>query len=123
MGLFLKLYMKISGVKFGKHFKTRGLPFIYKHKNSNIDIGDNIHINSSFLSNLIGLNHRTIISTRIKNASITIGNNVGISGATLYARNNISIGDNTLIGANVKIIDNDFHPINPEDRLVNDISI
>ena len=122
MGLFFKLYMKVKGIKYGKHFKTNGLPFIFNHKKSNITIGDKCTIKSSFISNLIGLNHRTIIMTRPKEASIKIGNNVGISGATIYARNNISIGDNTLIGANTKIIDNDFHSIDPNDRLVNDIT-
>ncbi len=122
MGVFFKLYMKIRGIKYGKNFKTEGLPFIFNNKKSNITIGDNCHINSSFISNLIGLNHRTIIMTRTKEVSISIGNNVGISGATIYARNNISIGDNVLIGANTKIIDNDFHPVDPEERIVNDIT-
>lgn len=122
MGLFFKLYMKVKGVKYGKNLKTKGLPFVFNNKKSNIAIGDNCYIKSSFLSNLIGINHRTIIITRTKEASIRIGNNVGISGATIYARNNISIGNNTLIGANAKIIDNDFHPIDPKDRLANDIS-
>ena len=122
MGLFFKLYMKVKGIKYGKHFKTNGLPFIFNNKKSDITIGDNCTIKSSFLSNLIGLNHRTIIMTRTKDASITIGENVGMSGTTIYARNSITIGDNTLIGANSKIIDNDFHPVDPEDRLVNNIS-
>src|SRR5665648_969213 len=40
------------------------------------------------------------------------------SGATLtiYERKGITIGNNTLIGGNVKIIDNDFHPIEIETR-------
>jgi acetyltransferase-like isoleucine patch superfamily enzyme len=48
---------------------------------------------------------------------IEIGDNVGISGATIYARKRIEIGDNTAIGGNVKILDNDFHPTNTEERL------
>ena len=40
-------------------------------------------IKSSFLSNLIGLYQRTIIVTRTPEAQIKIGNNVGISGATI----------------------------------------
>lgn len=42
---------------------------------------------------------------------ITIGSGCGISGSTIYAMDNISIGDNVLIGGNCKIIDNDFHPL------------
>ena len=47
---------------------------------------------------------------------IEIGNQVGISGTTIYAREKISIGDNTLIGANTKIFDNDFHPLDVDAR-------
>ena len=81
-----------------------------------MNIGENVTIKSSFLSNLIGLYSRTIIVARTKDSKITIGKNVGISGATIYARNSIEIGDNTLIGGNAKILDNDFHPIEIEAR-------
>lgn len=49
-------------------------------------------------------------------AEIEIGDNVGISGATIYARKKITIGENTCIGGNCKILDNDFHPIETETR-------
>ncbi len=55
--------------------------------------------------------------TRRPGAYIKIGNNVGVSGATIYARKGITIGDNTAIGGNVKILDNDFHPIEFENRI------
>ena len=58
--------------------------------------------------------------TRVEGAVIEIGDNVGISGATIYARSRITIGDNTNIGGNVKILDNDFHPIEVEARLADD---
>ena len=41
---------------------------------------------------------------------------MGISGATIYARKKITIGENTCIGGNCKILDNDFHPIEAETR-------
>ena len=64
----------------------------------------------------MGLYSRTIIVTRAPEAEIAIGNNVGISGTTIYARKKITIGDNTCIGGNCKILDNDFHPIDWEER-------
>ena len=48
--------------------------------------------------------------------SLNAGDNVGISGATIYARKKITIGENTCIGGNCKILDNDFHPIEAEAR-------
>ena len=89
---------------------------MFNKKGAEISIGDGCTIKSSFLSNLVGLYSRTIIVTRRPGAFIKIGNNVGISGATIYARKGITIGDNTAIGGNVKILDNDFHPIEFEER-------
>jgi acetyltransferase-like isoleucine patch superfamily enzyme len=117
---YFKIFMKLNKVSFGKNLNLYGVPVIYKKSGSVLKIGDNCSIKSSFLSNLIGLSQRTIIVTRTKEAKIEIGNNVGISGATIYARKGISIGDNTLIGGNVKILDNDFHPIEVEARNKND---
>lgn len=108
--------MKMTKVQYGKNLLLRGVPIVFNKKGATIEIGENVTINSSFLSNLVGLYSRTIIVTRTHGAEIKIGDHVGISGATIYARKNICIGDNTLIGGNAKIIDNDFHPIEVEAR-------
>ena len=119
-GALYKIILKITGVQYGKQLKLKGLPVIFNKKGANITIGDNCLIKSSFLSNLVGLYSRTIIVTRVEGASISIGNNVGISGATVYARKGITIGDNSNIGGNTKILDNDFHPIDPQARIADD---
>ena len=103
-------------MKYGKKLLLKGIPVIFNKKGAEISIGEGCTIKSSFLSNLVGLYSRTIIVTRRSGAYIRIGNNVGISGATIYARKGITIGDNTAIGGNVKILDNDFHPIEFEER-------
>lgn len=113
---YFKLFMKLNGIRYGKNLNLFGIPVIFKKKGSQLTIGDNCTIKSSFLSNLIGLSQRSIIVTRTEEAKINIGNNVGMSGVTIYARKSITIGDNTLIGGNVKILDNDFHPLDIEDR-------
>lgn len=118
MKFLYKLYLKFQNVKLGKKLKFKGLPVIINK--GILSIGDNVTIKSSFLSNLIGIYQRTIICTRTKDSTIKIGNNVGMSGVTIYAREKIEIGDNTLIGANVKIIDNDFHPLDVGDRTKDD---
>lgn len=119
---WFKLVMKMTKVKYGKKLLLKGMPVIFNKKGASLVIGDNCCIKSSFLSNLVGLYSKTIIVTRSPDAEIIIGNNVGISGATIYARKSIRIGDNTAIGGNCKILDNDFHPIEYEDRnrLMND---
>ena len=119
---WFKILMKATNVKYGKNLLLKGVPVIFNKSGANLIIGDNVTIKSSFLSNLVGLYSRTIIVTRAFGAEIIIGNNVGISGATIYARSRIEIGENTCIGGNVKILDNDFHPLEIEtrNRLLND---
>jgi len=116
---FFKLFLKINNIKYGEKLKMVGIPIIYRFKDSNINIGHGCTINSSFLSNLVGLYQRTIIIAR-DGGEIIIGNNVGISGSTIYSLDEIDIGNNTVIGANSKIIDNDFHPLDPLDRVEDD---
>lgn len=111
-----RLMMKINGIQYGKHLKLYGWPFIFRSSQASIKLGNSISINSNFWSNLLGLYQRTIIIAK-KKGRVVIGDRVGISGATIYAWSSIEIGDDTRIGANVKIIDTDFHPVNPLERL------
>ena len=113
---WFELIMKLTKVEYGKNLLLKGVPIIFNKGGAKLSIGDNVTVKSSFLSNLVGLYSRTIIVTRAPGAEILIGNNVGISGATIYARKKITIGDNTCIGGNCKILDNDFHPIEVEER-------
>lgn len=112
----LKILMKSANIEYGRGLLLKGIPVIFNRRGAKLSIGNNVVIKSSFLSNLVGLYSRTIIITRNKNAEIVIGNNVGISGSTIYARKKITIGENTCIGGNVKILDNDFHPLEIEAR-------
>lgn len=115
-GNWFKLAMKVTKVEYGKNLLLKGVPVIFNKSGAKLIIGNNVIIKSSFLSNLVGLYSRTIIVTRAPEAVIEIGDNVGISGATIYARKGIYIGENTCIGGNCKILDNDFHPIEVETR-------
>lgn len=110
-----KVWLKLNKVSYGKGIKLGGWPFIFRFPQAKLSIGENCSINSNFLSNLIGLYQRTIIIARGE-GEIRIGNHVGISGTTLYARELIEVGDDTVIGANTKIFDNDFHSLDPEER-------
>ena len=114
---WFKMVMKTTKVKYGKNLLLKGVPVIFNKSGAKLIIGDNVTIKSSFFSNLVGLYSRSIIVTRASGAEIVIGDGVGISGATIYARKRIVIGDNTAIGGNCKILDNDFHPIDVENRL------
>ncbi|WP_353842259.1 DapH/DapD/GlmU-related protein [Mesorhizobium sp.] len=49
-------------------------------------------------------------------AVLVIGDDVGISGASIFCASSITIGDNVLIGVNCSIYDTDFHPVHWYDR-------
>ena len=115
---WFKLIMKLYGIQYGPNLILKGIPVIYIKSGAQLRIGSNVTMRSSFLSNLIGMYCRTIIVARIPGAVIEIGDHVGISGTTIYARKGIYIGENTCIGANCKIMDNDFHPLDYEMRNV-----
>ena len=116
-----KLFFKLQKIKYGKNIKLVGWPFVFRFPAADIHFGDNVVINSNFWSNLLGIYQRTIIIAK-GTGRVRIGNKVGISGSTIYAWDQIEIGDNTIIGVNVKIVDNDFHPIMPQERIDDDYS-
>ena len=107
--------MRLQGITYGKKCSFFGIPVITKTKGARINIGNGVRIRSGFLSNLIGLYQRTIIVAK-EEAKVNIGDLVGMSGVTIYARAGVDIGEKTLIGANTKILDNDFHPVDPDVR-------
>jgi acetyltransferase-like isoleucine patch superfamily enzyme len=69
---------------------------------------------------MLGLYQPTILVARY-GGRIEIGDGFGISGSTIYSTASITIGKNATIGANCKIIDNDFHPLDAEQRNANRI--
>lgn len=103
----------LYGCQFGERLRTNGRIRVRNY--GRIQIGNDVTINSSVMSNPLGGSSCAILVSG-KQGSIQIGNNVGISNATLFAQDCISIGDNTLIGAGVKIYDSDFHPIDSDKR-------
>lgn len=93
----------------------KGFSIICSLSGGRIAIGGGTSLFSSFSSNMLGLYQRCIIVARY-GGKIEIGEHCGISGSTIYAWNSIKIGNYTRVGANCKIIDNDFHPVELEYR-------
>ena len=106
----------LHGVTLGRDVKLVGRPSINMVEGSLIQIGNNAVLRSRSRHNAIGINHSIILRTQQPGAKIVIGSNTGISGGAICARELVMIGDNCLIGSNVVITDNDFHPVKPENR-------
>lgn len=97
------------GIDIGKGCKFVGPILIYKEPGSTIKIGNKCRFSSLSYTNFRGLNHRVILQTGSKHASIYIGDNCGFSGTSIVCNNSITIEDNCAFGANVSIGDRDGH--------------
>lgn len=115
----LRVIYLLTKIKYRNFVSFRGYTVCYAFANSSIEFKKGHKktiINSDFVSNLLGLYQRSIIVAR-HGGKISIGSGCGISGSTIYAMKEITIGDNVLIGGNCKIIDNDFHPLPASHRI------
>lgn len=117
-----QLILKKNHVQHGKFYIVgriricREHPLIDQCPETSIFIGEHFGCNSGLKYNPIGGDTCTILRT-IDNGIIRIGNNVGMSNATLVAWNGIEIEDNVTIGGGVKIYDNDFHSLDYDTRV------
>lgn len=103
-------YAKGIYVKDIKSLKIVSSIYLRIKKNGKILIGKDLNIISGLCYNPITRNIKTSLFVE-KDASITIGNNVGISGACIWAHKNIIIGNNVKIGGDSIIIDSDCHSL------------
>lgn len=102
---------------------------------SNIKAGENCVINSSaifkqFFSTLpAGLilgNHITIFGASLateENGCIEIGDYTYIANASIVCSRKISIGQYVFIAGGVNIVDSDFHPLGPAERIADTIAL
>lgn len=108
--IFLYLIYLKEKLRLWRRVSFCGFTIVYTFKDSHIHWGRNILVNSHSLSNLAGMHQRSILVAR-DGGIICLGNDISMSGTTIYALCRIEIGDRTQIGANTVIMDNDFHPL------------
>lgn len=114
--IIAKPIVTMYGVEVGTNVRFYGLPLITMAEMSHIAIGDRCALCSVSSHTALGVMHPVILRTLSPSASIVIGADTGISGASICAARHITIGNRVLIGANVVIADTDFHSLAPENR-------
>lgn len=88
-----------------------GLPIIQAYDPGSIALGDSVVLCSRSEDTALGVSHPVVLRTLAAGATIRIGDDVGMSGGTICAMVSVTIGRGCLIGADVTIVDTDFHPI------------
>lgn len=112
-----KIKFRLNHINYGKRLRVKGNIFIYRHyESANIHIGDNVSINSAPWANPIGCGSRTFFQVN-ENATLTIGNNCGISNTAITCEQEVTIEDNVTIGSGCHIYDTDFHPLEYAERV------
>lgn len=104
----IRRVMLFLGVETSDSVFFTGLPRIKMVKGGRIVLKENVTIHSWWYVNP-GLNHRSTLAVISPEAELILSDNVGISGSTIICSTKIIIGENTLIGADAFILDNDMH--------------
>ena len=109
------LRMLYGGVKFSSLPDVKYSIYFKKSKDSKIQIGKGFTFFSGNGLNPLSPGRKGTIFTE-GNALISIGDNVGMSSAVLWAKKEIIIGNRVTVGANAVILDSDCHSLNYLDR-------
>jgi acetyltransferase-like isoleucine patch superfamily enzyme len=83
----------------------------------NLSIGNRVRILSGY-ANYVGASDPTAIYV-CRGGEIQIENDCGLSNVTIVCRKRIDILEGTFIGGGSRIYDNDFHQMDPQNRLSN----
>lgn len=99
----------LRGLELGEEIIFNGRPYLHRFASSTIRVGRCVTLNSSLRSNPIGCARPVSLRTLAAGAVIELGQNVGLSGASICAAKSVTIGEGTFVGADAVIFDNDFH--------------
>ena len=105
-----RVNFQIRGVPWPPSLTVKGPIGITRAGSGKIIIGENVVIVNDSKFNRAGVNHPTqLVATN--GAVLTIGDDTGISGASIYCKDRITIGNHVMLGVNCSVYDSDFHPV------------
>ena len=96
-----------NGIVAGGRLRIAGIPLI-KNRGC-IELGNNVSLRSNARSTSMGVISPVILNTLCPDSILTIGNDVGISGAVICCKLSVVIGSRVMIGSGAVICDTDFH--------------
>ena len=104
----------LNGIKCGRGLKALGRARINISLGGKATIGERLYIRTGLFYTEVGnLGSRILVGPK---GVLTIGDNVGMSNATIVADESVTIGNNVMIGGGVQIFDTNFHSTDPSIR-------
>ncbi len=113
-----RIKLRTTGAKLGKHCVIFNRLYYFLHPKGKLKIGNNCIISSGSNFNQLSRNLKGSIYVG-ENATLLIGDNVGISSSCLWVTESVIIGNHVTIGADTLILDTDAHPLDWRDRRKN----
>ena len=110
-----RIKLSFLGVRLGVKSKIVNSTYWECYNHSVVTIGDGFVCYSGDNFNALCSNRKASFLV-MPNARLAIGDNVGMSGPTIWCTESITIGNNVHIGANCLIIDTDVHSIDYKHR-------
>jgi len=114
--LILAFIWRRQGVIMGRGIVWSGVPIVALTPQSKIQIGKRCVFCSRSRRTALGINHSMVLRTLRSEAELKIGDGCRMSGTTLCAAKRVVVGKRCVIGANVTIVDTDFHSLDPWTR-------
>ena len=103
-----RIKFSLAGIEYGENLNVFNSIYIYVHDHATVTIGKNFKFSSGAGHNPISRNIKGCIHVP-ENAQLHIGDNVGISSASIRVKEKITIGNNVLIGSDCILLDTDSH--------------
>lgn len=119
---FNRLYFKIQGAEIGSNFSAYNHIDLFVNQNAKLKIGNDFLFISGESYNPLSRNIRGCMCLN-SNASLVIGNNVGISSACIWVHKSIIIGNNVKIGGDCILLDSDCHSLDYVERRISEIDL
>ena len=113
-------YAKLKRASVHPSVIFNGRPYISCVRGARITLSEGVRLNTLPSSNPLICRSRSSLCAISPGARIEIERDVGMSGVCICAAKEVTIGEGTIIGADVLIIDTDFHLPLPNWRWSND---
>lgn len=112
-GIWNLATLRRKHVAYDRSLRIHGRIGIYGR--GRIRIGKNVLVNARESANPgMGGNGRTVFA--VPTGELVIGDNVGMSGVSIFCGERVTIGSRVLLGGGVKIMDSDAHSLDYEKR-------
>ena len=110
-----RIKLSINGVAFRRDLKSYGTPIVNVKIGGRFTIGRKFIINNGTETSITGQQARCLFWVS-KNATLEIGDNVGMNSTSIGCFRQIRIGSNVRIGGGTTIYDTNFHSLNMQER-------